>query len=237
MSRVVHHWQLPGNCFADFSNQPTTVPRQAGSKPRRCSADFSTGLPTLCRQTAGSISRAVKKKIQFCHRGTVQASPVSQPSLKGDIYRLSWRNKILVGFSTYRNVDMFNSSHLLLALVACCLTIATTIARPFVLDCCVNTYNECTTKCDEDFWKFGHSLVWCKLYCETQETYPCKVCHETFSKACRFKNQQKTHSGEKPYPCTVCHRHIPVKNVVRHFLQHVGSGINKMKINSPHESL
>ena len=34
------------------------------------------------------------------------------------------------------------------------------------------------------------------------ETYPCKVCHETFSKACRFKNQQKTHSGEKPDTCT-----------------------------------
>ena len=30
-----------------------------------------------------------------------------------------------------------------------------------------------------------------------------------------------------PYPCTVCHRHIPVKNVVRHFLKHVGLGINK----------
>ena len=66
------------------------------------------------------------------------------------------------------------------------------------------------------------------------ETYPCEVCRETFSKACRFKNQQKTHSGEKPYPCTVCHRHIPVKNVVRHFLKHVGLGINKRLI---HESL
>ena len=64
---------------------------------------------------------------------------------------------------------MFNSSLLLLALVASCLSIATTIARPFVLDCCADTYNECTTKCDEDFRKFGHSLVWCKLYCETQE--------------------------------------------------------------------
>ena len=59
------------------------------------------------------------------------------------------------------------------------------------------------------------------------ETYPFEVCRETFSKACRFKNQQTTISGEKPYPCTVCHRHIPVKNVVRHFLKHVGLGINK----------
>ena len=71
------------------------------------------------------------------------------------------------------------------------------------------------------------------LYCMS-ETYPCKVCRETFSKACRLKNQQKTHSGEKPYPCTVCHRHIPVKNVVRHFLKHVVLGINKRLI---HESL
>ena len=59
------------------------------------------------------------------------------------------------------------------------------------------------------------------------ETYPFEVCRETFSKACRFKNQQNTISGEKPYPCTVCHRHIPVKNVERHFLKHVGLGINK----------
>ena len=53
------------------------------------------------------------------------------------------------------------------------------------------------------------------------EIYPCKECPETFSKAFKFRNQQKTHSGEKPYPCTVCHRHIPVKNVERHFLKHV----------------
>ena len=60
------------------------------------------------------------------------------------------------------------------------------------------------------------------------ETYPCEVCCETFSKVCRFKNQQNTHSGEKPYPCTVCHRHIPVKNVERHFLniKHVSLGIS-----------
>ena len=49
------------------------------------------------------------------------------------------------------------------------------------------------------------------------ETYPCKVCGETFFKACRLKNQRKTHSGEKPYPCTVCQKHIPLKYVVRHF--------------------
>ena len=30
-----------------------------------------------------------------------------------------------------------------------------------------------------------------------------------------------------PYPWTVCHRHIPVKNVVRHFLKHEGLGISK----------
>ena len=40
------------------------------------------------------------------------------------------------------------------------------------------------------------------------ETYPCEVCCETFSKVCRFKNQQNTHSGEKPYPCTLCHRRL-----------------------------
>ena len=42
-----------------------------------------------------------------------------------------------------------------------------------------------------------------------------------------FKNQQKTNSGEKPDTRTVFHRHIPVKNVVRHFLKHVGLGIDK----------
>ena len=34
------------------------------------------------------------------------------------------------------------------------------------------------------------------------KTYPCEECRETFSIACRFRNQQKTHSGEQPYPCT-----------------------------------
>ena len=54
------------------------------------------------------------------------------------------------------------------------------------------------------------------------ETYPCEVCRETF--------QQNTHSGGKSYPCTVCHRHILVNNVERHFLKHVGLGINKRLI-------
>ena len=42
------------------------------------------------------------------------------------------------------------------------------------------------------------------------QTYPCKECRETFSKACRFRDQQKTLSGEKPYTCTVCHRQIHI---------------------------
>ena len=62
------------------------------------------------------------------------------------------------------------------------------------------------------------------------ETYPCKECRETFFKACRFRDQQKTLSGEKPYPCTVYQRHIPVKYVMRHFLKHVGLRINKRLI-------
>jgi len=62
------------------------------------------------------------------------------------------------------------------------------------------------------------------------ETYPCKECRETFSKACRFRDQQKTLSGEKPYPGTVCQRHIPVKYVMRRFLKHVGLRINKRLI-------
>ena len=73
---------------------------------------------------------------------------------------------------------MFNSSHLLLTLVASCLTIATTNARPFVLGCCVDTYKECETKCDEDFEKlrekYGYNprmsdLEQCYLGCENRE--------------------------------------------------------------------
>ena len=62
------------------------------------------------------------------------------------------------------------------------------------------------------------------------ETNPCKECCETFFKAYRFRDQQKTRSGEKPYPCTVCQRHIPVKYVMRHFLEHVGLRIDKRLI-------
>ena len=95
--------------------------------------------------------------------------------------------------------------------------------------------------CGETFFKAcrlknqqkTHSGEAISLY-SMSETYPFEVCRETFSKACRFKNQQNTISGEKPYPCTVCHRQIPVKNVERHFLKHVGLGINKRLI---HESL
>ena len=64
---------------------------------------------------------------------------------------------------------MFNSSNLLLALVACCLSIANTNARPFVLGCCVDAYNECAAKCEEDFRKYGYSLVQCKLFCDVLE--------------------------------------------------------------------
>ena len=46
----------------------------------------------------------------------------------------------------------------------------------------------------------------------------------------KFRDQQKTLSGEKPYPCTVCQRRIPVKYVMRHFLEHVGLRINKRLI-------
>ena len=49
-----------------------------------------------------------------------------------------------------------------------------------------------------------------------------------------IRNQQSTHSGEKPYKYLYsmsqtypCHRHIPVMNVARHFLKHVGLGISK----------
>ena len=64
---------------------------------------------------------------------------------------------------------MLNSSNLLLALVACCLSIANTNARPFVLGCCVDAYNECAANCEEDFRKYGYSLVQCKLYCDVLE--------------------------------------------------------------------
>ena len=67
------------------------------------------------------------------------------------------------------------------------------------------------------------------LYSMSQ-TYPCKECRETVYKACRFRNQQKTHSGEKPCGCTVCHRHIPVNNVMRYFRKPVGLGTNKRYI-------
>lgn len=83
-----------------------------------------------------------------------------------------------MGFSTYRNVDMFNSFHLgLLALVASCLTIANTKARPFVLDCCADTYKECATKCNENFEKLQEKygsvrmsdLERCYLGCEIRQ--------------------------------------------------------------------